>query len=545
MKLYGRCASLFDRCPARHQKAPSDLDIGAGTIDLIIKNARLIDGTGGLAYDTDIAVEGDRITAIGHIDGDAAEVIDATGAVVTPGFIDLHCHSDGSFLIDPHADSKLRQGVTLELMGNCGMSFCAPLAGLARAHLDDWMDGYETVPDVEWTTMDGYLNALEACGPTVNVAAQVGHGTVRQNVLGMDARSPDVDELAAMERLMVESLDAGALGFSTGLFYTPGSYSVTDEVVALAQVAADRPGLMTAYEEALEIGRRTGVRVELSHVKCKGVPVWGKGGVVLALIEAARREGLDVAGDQYPYSRSSTLMMGALFPKWAQEGGRDAVLERIKDSDTRAKVRSGIDYNIGLYQGPEAFTFSTFRSNPDFEGRHLGDIAIDIGVEPSEAALRLFEMGSGQVVLASLSQEDVDLIATSPFISVASDGNSQRTEGPLSAGWPHPRSYGTNARFINEYVNAKKTVTLENAVHRMTGLPAQRLDLKRRGRIAPGYIADIVIMRPEAVRDNATFTDPHQYAEGVDDVWVNGTHALKNGTPTGKLAGKVIRSKDF
>lgn len=527
--------------------------------DLIIKNARLIDGTGGHAYDTDIAVEGDRVTAIGRIDGDAAQVVDAAGAVVTPGFIDLHTHSDGSFLIDPHADSKLRQGVTLELMGNCGMSFCAPLGGLARSYLDDWMDGYETAPDVDWTTMDGYLNALEARGSTINVAAQVGHGTVRQNVLGMDARSPDVDELAAMERLVAESLDAGALGFSTGLFYTPGSYSVTDEVVALAQVAADRgalysshlrsegadgPGLMTAYEEALEIGRRTGVRVELSHVKCKGVPVWGKGGVVLALIEAARREGLDVAGDQYPYPRSSTLMMGALFPKWAQAGGRDAVLQRISDSDTRAKVRTAIDYNIGLYKGPEAFTFSAFKANPEFEGRHLGDIADDIGTEPAEAALRLFEMGSGQVVLTSLSQEDVDLIAQSSFISVASDGNSLRTEGPLSAGVPHPRSYGTNARFINEYVNTKKTVKLEDAVHRMTGLPAQRLDLKRRGRIAPGYIADIVIMRPDEVRDNATFTDPHQYADGVDEVWVNGTHALSGGQPTGKLAGKVIRSKD-
>ncbi len=527
--------------------------------DLVIRNANLVDGTGAPGYSTDIAVYAGHIAVIGRVDGDAEEVVDAAGKTVTPGFIDLHTHSDGSFLLDPVADSKVRQGVTLELMGNCGMSFCAPLGGMAREYLDDWLERYEVDIAVDWTGMGGYLDALEGIGSTVNLAAQVGHGTVRQNVLGMDARAPSGDELAAMERLVAESFDDGALGFSTGLFYTPGSYSLTDEVMALAQVAADHgalysshlrsegadgPGMMTAYEEALEIGRRTGVRVELSHVKCKGSPVWGRANDLLELIEKARREGLDVAGDQYPYPRSSTAMTGALFPKWVQEGGREAVLERISDSDTRAQVRAGIDYNIGLYKGPEAFTFSSYAPEPRYEGMDLGQIADELGVEPAEAALQIYERGTGQVVLASLRQDDVDTIAAAPFISVASDGNSLRTEGPLSAGVPHPRSYGTNARFFSEYVNKKGSVSLESAVYRMTGLPAERLGLTKRGRISPGYAADIVLFDPDVVVDKATFDNPHQYAVGIDEVWVNGVRAIAGGQPTGATAGRVLRSRE-
>ena len=502
--------------------------------DLVITNGFLVDGTGAAGFKTDIGISGGHIRAIGEISATSETTIDASGMTVAPGFIDLHTHSDGSFLLDPQADSKIRQGVTLELMGNCGMSFCAPLGtpgSMAREHLNDWMARYDHPVKPDWSNIGGYLDALERSGSTLNLAAQVGHGTVRQIVLGMDARAPSADEMLAMERLVAESL--AQVAADRDVLYSSH----------LRSEGADGPGLMTAYEEAIEIGRRTGIRVQISHVKCKGAPAWGRAPTVLELMERSRREGLDIAGDQYPYPRSSTLLTGALFPKWAQEGGREAVLERISDDDMRARVRNGIDYNIGLYEGAQAFAIASYSPESRYEGLTLADIADELGCEPSEAALRVFEGGSAQVVLASLHQDDVDLIATAPFISVASDGNSLRATGVLSAGKPHPRSYGTHARFFDRYVNTLRSVTLEATIHRMTGLPAERLGLTKRGRIAPGYAADVVIFDPANTRDHATFDDPHQYSTGVEHVLVNGIRAMCDGIPTGATPGKVLRSK--
>lgn len=526
-------------------------------LDLLIKNGRVVDGTGLPGFNADVAVERDRIVAVGRIEGSAKTTVDASGKSVTPGFIDLHTHSDGSFLLDAHADSKLRQGVTLELMGNCGMSFCAPLRGQAREALDEWLDRYGRPLNPTWVDMAGYLDALEQAGSTINLAAQVGHGTVRRGVLGMEARSPSADEQAQMEGLVEESLEQGALGFATGLFYAPGSYSLTDEVIGLAAVAArhgalysshlrsegaDGPGLFTAYQEAIEIGRRTGVRVQISHVKCKGIPVWGRAPDVLEMMERARREGIDVAGDQYPYTRSSTLLSAALLPKWALEGGREGILSRIRDERQRERVAAGIDANIKLYGSADAVLLSSFAPAPELEGKTLAEIASLTRDTPADAALSLYERAEGQAVLASLNQEDVDVIAAAPFIAVASDGNSLRTEGVLSRGKPHPRSYGTNARVFREFVREKKIMSVESAVHRMTGLPAERLQLTHRGRVAPGFAADLVIFDPQAVTDTATFAQPHSYAKGVEHVWVNGEHALDRGTPTQAIAGRVLRS---
>ncbi len=526
--------------------------------DLLIKNGTVVDGTGGLAFPADVAVQGDEIAALGTIDAEARETVDASGLTVTPGFIDLHSHSDGSFLIDSKADSKLRQGVTLELMGNCGMSVCAPLRGTARDAMAEWLERYDTDLDVGWTDMGGYLDALEAAGSTVNLVAQVGHGTVRRCVLGMEARAPTVDELAEMRALVAESIDQGALGFATGLFYSPGSYSLTDEVISLAEEAAargalysshlrsegaDGPGLFTAYQEAIEIGRRTGVRVEISHVKCKGKPVWGRASEVLEMMERARREGLDVAGDQYPYPRSSTALTGALFPRWALAGGRAATLERMGDADTRAQIRAGIAGNIALYESADAFAIASFAPRTEIEGSTLGEIAREGDKSPEEAALSLYEMGEASVVLASLRQDDVDTIAAAPFIAVASDGSSLRTEGQMSRGTPHPRSYGTFPRFLHRYVTRLRRVRVEEAVHRMTGLPASRLELTRRGRIAPGYRADLVAMDLDNVADTATFAEPHSYPTGITHVWVNGDAAVRDGESTGATAGRVIRDK--
>ena len=525
---------------------------------LLIKNGIVVDGTGAPAYVADVAVEGGAIVAIGRLGDEAVHTVDASGLIVAPGFIDIHTHSDMACLIDPLADSKVRQGVTLEVTGNCGMSYCAPLIGAARIEFDDQMARLGLELEPTWTDFSGYLDALEDAGSTLNIGTQIGHGTVRTAVMGMDARAPSTDELAHMRRLVEESLDAGALGFSTGLWYAPGVFSATEEVVALTEPAAARGlfysshvrsqstdlcGLIPAQEEAIEIGRRTGARIQIAHVKASHRATWGRGGELLEGMERARKEGIDLAGDQYPYAWSSTSLSAAMFPRWTMAGGRSETLKRLADSDTRALIRQGVTAQIQGYGGPDGALFASFPAKPEYEGLHLGEIAEDMRCEPEEAVMQLYETAEASLVLHSMSDEDVVEIAKSPLIAVASDGSSLRTEGPLSRGKPHPRNYGTNARFLAHMVREQGLVSLEEAVRKMTTLPASRLGLTQRGRLAPGYAADIVAFDPDTVEDRATFADPHQYAVGVRHVFVNGQAAVTDGRSTGATPGKVLRSK--
>lgn len=527
-------------------------------LDFLIKNGTVFDGTGAPGFTADVAVQGDRTVQVGRVEGEAKQVIDASGKAVTPGFIDLHTHSDVSFLVDPLADSKLRQGVTLELFGNCGMSFCAPLTGMAKESLTAWCSRYGVDLKTGWTDFAGYLSALEKAGSPINVATQVGHGQVRTAVIGMDARAPTSEELDRMTALVSESLEAGALGFSTGLWYAPGSYSLTDEVVALAQPAADRGllysshvrsegddacGLFVAHAEAVEIGRRTGARIQISHVKALSPGLWGRGGDLIEGIERARREGVDVAGDQYPYTWSSTSISGALFPRWALAGGRAETLKRLADADMRERVKSGIAGFFPRFHGPDGCVVGTFAGERRYEGMRLVEIAREMRCPPEEAAARLYEMSEGGMVLHTIEEVDLYEIARSAHIAVASDGMSLRTTGPLSAGKPHPRSYGTNTRYLEHMVGEKKLVPFAEAIRKMTTLPAQRLGLARRGRLAPGQVADVLVFDPAQVREHATYADPHQYATGMDWVLVNGKPALADGKPTGATPGRVLRSK--
>jgi len=527
--------------------------------DLLIKGGRVIDGTGAPSYEADVAVRGDSIVAIGlGIEGEAKTTVEASGLAVTPGFIDIHTHSDMSFLIDPLADSKVRQGVTTEVTGNCGMSFCAPLIGMAREQFDERLDRADGIVEPTWTDFAGYLDALEQARSTLNIANQVGHGTVRTAVMGMDARSPTTDELRRMRTLVEESLDAGALGISTGLWYPPGAYSLTEEVVELTKPAAERGlfysshirsqstdlcGLIPAHEEAVEIGRRTGVRVQIAHVKASHRATWGRGAELIESMERARAEGIDVAGDQYPYAWSSTSVSAAMFPRWIMVGGRNAALQRLVDPETRAQIKQWVTGEIDAYGGPDGAVIASLSSKPEYEGLHMGDIAADMGCDVEEGVVRLFEIADAPLVLHSMSDDDVYVIAASPLIAVASDGSSLRTEGPLAAGKPHPRNYSTNVRFLGHMVREKGLASLEEGVRRMTTLPASRLGLTRRGRLAPSYAADIVVFDPKTVGDQATYVDPHQYAVGVRDVFVNGTASVMGGEPTGETPGCVLRSK--
>ncbi len=525
--------------------------------DTLIKGGLVIDGTGAPVYQADVAIEGDSITAIGRgLGAQARHTIDAAGLHVAPGFIDLHSHADFQFFIDPTADSKVTQGVTLEFVGNCGMSFCAPLIGAAREDLDTRAAWYSTKWKPTWTTFAGYMEGLEKTGKTLNVATQVGHGTVRKAVLGMETRAPDSGDLKRMQSLVAEALDAGAMGFSTGLSMAPGVYSTTPEVIALAEPAGKRgklysthmrdsgdegAGLFVSLAEAIEIGRRSGARVQMSHLKCNG-STRGRVAEVLDMVESARAEGLDVAADQYPYTAASGPMSGNVYPRWALEGGRDKALERARDADLRAEIRAHLDERTASVGGPEKLMVASYPPEKRFEGMGLPAIAREMKCVPSEALIRLFERYDTQLILSGMTDADVDTIAAYAQVAVASDGSSVKTTSPLSSGSPHPRSYGTFPRFFAQMVRGKKKVSLEDAVRKMTTLPAQRLGLTRRGRVAPGYFADIAIFDAATVADRATFEKPHQYSTGIKHVLVNGAAVVIAGKATGATPGRVVSS---
>src|SRR6266568_862009 len=495
--------------------------------DLLITNGLIIDGTGSASYRADVAVSQGDIVAIGSLPGTAQHTLDATGLVVAPGFIDLHTHSDLSFLLDPTAQSKVRQGVTLELAGNCGSSFCAPLQGMTHELLQTRVAQYTETFTPTRHDFGGYLDAVQRAGATLNLAVQVGHGTVRSCVLGMEARVASPAELERMKTLVAESLDAGAMGFSTGLFYTPGSYAGLDE-------GRHNVGLFVALNEAIEIGRRTGMRVQISHVKCMGPAVWGRAGEVLDLFERTRREGIDLAGDQYPYLAGSTSLTGALFPRWALEGGRDATLQRLAHTQDRRQLHADITANFHKWSDPEGITIARFVPDSHFEGMHMVHIATELGCDPAEAAMRLYERAEASVIARAMQDADVEAIARHPLIAVGSDGSSLSASGILSVGKPHPRSYGTNPRFLAQFVRQRRLLSLPEAVRKMTTLPASRLGLTRRGRRAPGYAADLVVFDPDTIADTATFEAPHSYPSGVAHVTVNGVLVVEHGAFTGR-----------
>ena len=473
---------------------------------------------------------------------------------VSPGFIDLHTHSDFSFLLDKTAQSKVRQGCTLELTGNCGSSFCAPLHGEARRVGEERVGLYGVDPMMDWTTFDEYLTRLEGAGSTLNLATQVGHGTVRTCVIGFEDRAPNPEELDRMRGLVAESLDAGALGFSTGLYYAR-----TDEVVALAREAAQRGKLYSTHmrdegantislfgsvEESLAIGRLSGVRVQISHLKCAAPSFWGRTLELLDRLDRGRTEGLDVAADQYPYTASSTGLSGAILPRWAQVGGREATLSRLADEEFYARLREEIQASFQGRSGADHIVVANHPPDRDLEGLNLEQIAQRMGCDAADAGIRLYRASETSVISHSLQEEDVASIAGGSLVAVGSDGSSLSTEGVLSAGKPHPRSYGTFPRFLSKYVREEKVVSLEEAIRKMTMLPASRLGLTQRGRIAPGMWADLVAFDPDTVADTASFEAPHSYPIGIPHVVVNGEMVIKDGAYTAATPGKVLRRLD-
>ena len=514
--------------------------------DLVIRGGEVIDGTGAPRCAADVAVRDGRIAEIGEVgSGSGARTIDARGRIVSPGFIDIHSHSDESVFVNSALESTVHQGVTCVVAGNCGGA-SAPVIGLAAEELDRDIKRYDL--DRTWTSFGEYADAVERAGSAINFSSFVGHGTLRMCVMGADDRAPTSGELAAMKALLAKSLADGAMGLSTGLIYPPSAYGTTDEISVLATVVRERDGLyashirnegdelFAAVEENLEIGRRSGVRVQLSHHKASQKRNWGKVKESTAMIERAQQAGVDVIADQYPYTASSTGL-AVTIPKWAHAGGSVALCERLKDPAVRQRIR-------GEYTETERnwahIVIARAMHHPDWSGKSVAALATATTQDPLEWTCdALIEHdGAIDIIHHSMDETDVRYVMAKPWVCAGSDSRANAPYGPLSFGKPHPRSYGTFPRILGHYARELRVITLEDAVRKMTSLTASRLKLRDRGVVREGAWADLVIFDADRIIDTASYDDPHRYPAGIDHVIVNG-EVVTHGDET--LAGRPGR----
>ena len=536
---------------------PGTPDIKAApSYDCVIKGGTILDGTGGPAWKADIGIQGDTVTALGEIDpGQGKRLIQATDKYVCPGFIDIHTHSDGSILVYPDAESRVLQGVTTELTGNCGGS-AAPLVGVDADKRRQQMLEEDDIR-AEWTDVASYFERLEQTRISLNHALLLGQGTLRYNAIGAVDRPLTADELKAVLRAVEEGMDQGAVGISTGLEYIPGSYTPTEEIVSLARITARRGGLyathirdegaslLAAVNEAVQIGRSSGVRVEISHFKAAGRPNWNKQAAALQLVEAARGSGVEVLADAYPYHVYSTGLTIYL-PLWAREGGDEALLERLRKPDQRRRIAAEVDSQVrndpGDYDLIVITRVKTDKNKP-LIGKNLAQIAQAWKMEPIDAVLRLVveEEARVEFVGYGMKPDNVKMVLSNPLVMAGSDGYSMAPRGKMAEARPHPRSYGTYPRVLGYYCREQKIFDLPAAVHKITAMPADQIGLTDRGRIARGKKADLVVFDAASVIDTATFENPHRYPTGIEYVVVNGETVAEKGRHTGARPGRVLR----
>jgi N-acyl-D-amino-acid deacylase len=523
-------------------------------IDRIIAGASIFDGDGGRPIEADVAIVGDRIALIGRLeDREALERIDGTGLALSPGFVDVHSHSDERWLVDGRCESKVAQGVTTEIAGNCGTS-AAPLAGPALAFKRDDARPYGL--DVDWRGMDEFLRLVESSGVGCNVATLVGLGTTRRCVRG-DAPGPlDAQESAVQTRLVTESVEQGALGVSSGLIYTPSRYAGLEELTACAAAAraAGAPRyathlrnegatLVEAVEEALDVARRADVAVQFSHHKAAGRENWGKVHRSLATIDAARAgSGIAAAADVYPYTASWTDL-ATILPGDVRAGDRDEVLARLADEPTATAVALRLALDWGDRWSDILISYAGDGRNAAAAGVRLDALAREWRVSPPHAALRLLreERLDVQAMFFTMNEDDVATVLSAPFCCIGSDASARSMRGPTARGVPHPRAFGCFPRVIGRFVRGRKTLELPEAIRRMTSLPAALFGLRDRGRIARGSYADLILFDPASIVDTATYDAPCAFPRGIAHVWVNGRAVVRDGMPTGALPGRVLR----
>src|SRR5262249_35305031 len=527
------------------------------TWDLLIRRRLIIDGSGRPGVVGDVAVAGDRIAALGApVPESVKKIMDADGLAVTPGFIDIKTHSDFVLPINPKAESKVRQGVTTEIIGHCGFSVAPVLPGKTQLLAHYLSGGAPWLPFREMSFPE-YLDTFPAVA--VNTGMLVGHNTMRLMVMGLEDRAPSDAERKAMIALLEGARRAGPLGMSSGLFAPPGSFAKADEMMALCAVLKrynasyfthirdESNKVMEAVEEAIDIARACGIHVEIVHLKCSGVDNWGKAAQVLDKIAAARAQGCDIDCDAYPYAAGANPLKN-LLPPWVQIGDNEAMLARLAVPETRVRILAEIAdrglNNWGRIPSWEAVQISISPCLPESVGKTVQALARARGLDPIDQICDhlIADGGATRVLIRSISEDDIRTIVRSPTALVGSDGNCVATYGVASQGLPHPRFYGTFPRIIGRYVRDERLIPLERAIFKMTGGPAKALKLRDRGLLREGYRADVTIFDPKDFRDEATYADPHRYPSGArTTVIVNGTIVVENAIHTGKTPGSVLR----
>ncbi|MBS0373949.1 MAG: D-aminoacylase [Proteobacteria bacterium] len=528
--------------------------------DTVIRNGLIYDGSGQPPFRGDVAIDGDRISYVGpHAPGHGKQEYDARGRAVAPGFVNMLAHPEESLLVDGRALSDLRQGVTLEVMGEMSM-------GPLNPAMKSFFQRMETDLhfDIDWTTLGEYLTKLEHRGIAPNIASFVGAGTVREYVLGDNDVQPDAQQLAEMRRLVHQAMEEGALGVTTALIYNPFTYAKTDELTALAAESARCGGmyiahmrsegdrLIEAIQETISIAKGSGAPAEIYHLKVAGQANWGKLDQAVREVEAARAAGVRISADMYVYTAGATGLDAAM-PPWVQEGGFDKWVERLRDPATRARVVADMRApnptweNLGQRAGPDGMLLLAFK-NPALKpltGKTLAEVAKMRGVSPEEAAMQLVVEDGTRVGVAYflMSEDNIRRQVALPWVSFGSDAAAPAPEGVFLLSSEHPRAYGNFARVLAKYVRDEKVIPLEEAIRKLTSLPVSNLSIADRGLLKSGYFADVVVFDPATVQDHSTYEKPHQLATGVDDVWVNGTQALRAGEATRAWSGHAVRGR--
>jgi len=527
------------------------------SLDILIKNGSVIDGTGKKEFVADVGIKDGRIVLIGKAtDVSAKTVIDAKGLKVVPGFIDIHSHTDADLIINPRAESKIRQGVTTEITGQDGFSW-GPLGGpeieLTRKN---FLDQYGE--ELKWNTIGDFLNDFSQRKFSVNIATMVGLGTIREFIVGLDDRPANPDELKRMQFEVIKAIEEGAIGISTGLEYTPGSFASTDELIELCKVAPEKFRLyathmrnednyvLEAIDEAIEIAKRSNSRLQISHLKVSGKSNWNKVDAVIEKIEKAVKDGLEVHADRYTYVAYHTNL-SSLFPLWSRDGGTEKFLERLKDRNLQNQIREYVEKKVSNLDGDWNGILISSIGKEEFkhyQGKTIQQLSEEFGMNGYETSVKILLDAENQVMMMGFGMEEksTEKILAHPLVMISSDAGSHAPYPPMNREIAHPRAYGTFPRAIAKYVRERKICSLEEMIKKMTSMPADKLGFNDRGRIAEDKFADIVIFDYEKIQDRATFTEPHQYPDGIPYVIVNGEVVISNYDHTGAMPGKVLRS---
>ncbi len=518
-----------------------DRSLIAGQVfDVIIKGGLIIDGVSDREYMADIGIVGERIQAIGNLEGAKATlVVDASRRIVCPGFIDIHSHTGSNLLTNPRAESKIRQGVTSELSGNCGSSDF-PLQESKRK---------------DWVNLEQLHSLLSEKKIAVNFASLIGHGTVRAFVMGEEMRAPTEKEMELMKGIVAEAMEQGAFGLSTGLEYAPSGFASSDELIELCRIVKRFGGFysthirsednlaLEAIGESIFIAEKASLPLQISHLKISGKINWWKMPLMIDLIERAKKRGLRVTADRYPYTAYSTGL-SVFYPKWARDGGAEGLVKRLKDGETRERMREETIKSVKSNNSWESLLIVGVEKSENswLEGKSIHEAAAGLNQDPYDFACNLLikEAGNVSIVGFGMSEVNTEMVLKHPLVMLGSDGSAIAPYGELNKGIPHPRNYGAFPRFLSLYARQKKLVSLPDAIKKMTSMPAAKMGLRDRGIIKKGYFADLVIFDPESIKDRATYTQPKQYPAGIDKVFVNGKVVVDKGEHTGELPGKVL-----